>query len=465
MKILHVLHGFPPEHEGGTEKYVARLAAEQARAGAEVAVAAGSFSQGEPHFVEVGTQRSHRLFRVSKAGFENDRWDHGASPHIDRAFDELLERLRPDLVHVHQWIRLTRSLVRRSARRGIPVVLTLHDLYSSCPRIFRVRDDEAFCERPLSAGSCLACVPREDWMGDEEVAMQIDRFAGDFAAELASASAIVAPSSSHLEVLARFAALDPAKAHVVQHATASELSSAAAEPWEGGRRLRLAHWGHLLPFKGVHVLLEALQGGGLASSCELALWGPCDDPDFERRLSDLAADLTVDRRERFDAADLESLRVDVAVFPSLAHESWSFVVDEAFALGLPVIASDRGAPRDRIGAAGSLVPVADIDALRAAIRGLHDDPGVLARMRAAIPEATSLADHWTALQRVYEKAIASGPAQGPELDDELEWERVAMLYEARARVLAGTRAAAEEEVEAMRRELRELYRQLGSDAR
>ncbi|MBL8766854.1 MAG: hypothetical protein JNL94_05805, partial [Planctomycetes bacterium] len=42
MKILHVVHGYPPEVIGGTELYVARLAREQRRAGHEPHVFAGS---------------------------------------------------------------------------------------------------------------------------------------------------------------------------------------------------------------------------------------------------------------------------------------------------------------------------------------------------------------------------------------------------------------------------------------
>ena len=475
MKILHVLHGFPPEHEGGTEKYVARLAIEQARAGAEVTVAAGSFREGEARFVEVETERSHRLFRLSKRGFANDRWDHGAAPHVGKAFDDLLADLEPDLVHVHQWIRLTRDLVRRAARRRVPAVVTLHDLYTSCPRIFRVRDDEAFCELPLSVDSCLGCVPRESWMGDEELALQIERFAHDFSAELGAAAAIVAPSASHLETVRRFVSLDVDKAHVVAHASTCEqgrvestITQGALEPAApvaGAKRLRLAHWGHLLPHKGVHVLLEALHAPDLVDACELELWGPSEDEAYERRLADLAEGLHLERRSHFRGEDLSALQADVAVFPSLAHESWSFVIDEAFGLGLPVIASDRGAPRDRVGDAGLLVPVADVEALRDAIRALRNDASRLASMRAAIPTPTTIKEHWSELASVYEKAIAGGPGATDPVENEIEWERVAVLYEARARAVAVARDAADEEVEALRQELRRLWREAFSERR
>src|SRR5262249_61602232 len=54
---------------------------------------------------------------------------------------------------------------------------------------------------------------------------------------------------------------------------------------------------------------------------------------------------------------------DVMVFPSLFLETHGFVVDEAMALGLPVVVGDRGAPQERVGARGRLFPPADAAAL------------------------------------------------------------------------------------------------------
>ena len=38
-------------------------------------------------------------------------------------------RERPDVLHVHQWIRLTSNLLEIADELGIPAVVTLHDLY------------------------------------------------------------------------------------------------------------------------------------------------------------------------------------------------------------------------------------------------------------------------------------------------------------------------------------------------
>jgi glycosyltransferase involved in cell wall biosynthesis len=105
-------------------------------------------------------------------------------------------------------------------------------------------------------------------------------------------------------------------------------------------------------------------------------------------------------------ADPETLRnfyagSDVVVVPSIPTrdflEPWGLVVNEAFDRGVPVIATDA------VGAAagglvqhertGLVVPAGDPAALAAAIRRLHDDPGLRARLGAAAREAVRPFNH------------------------------------------------------------------------
>jgi glycosyltransferase involved in cell wall biosynthesis len=86
---------------------------------------------------------------------------------------------------------------------------------------------------------------------------------------------------------------------------------------------------------------------------------------------------------------------DVCVIPSIAtrsfREPWGLVANEAMNQGIPVIATDA------VGAAagglvrhertGLVVPAGDADALAGAIRRLHDDPQLRARLGAAGREA------------------------------------------------------------------------------
>ena len=97
---------------------------------------------------------------------------------------------------------------------------------------------------------------------------------------------------------------------------------------------------------------------------------------------------------------------DVVVLPSVPtrdfREPWGLVVNEAFNQGVPVIATDAvGAVAGglvRHERTGLVVPAGDVDALAAALRRMHDDPALRARLGAAAREAVKAYTHdaWAA---------------------------------------------------------------------
>ena len=76
---------------------------------------------------------------------------------------------------------------------------------------------------------------------------------------------------------------------------------------------------------------------------------------------------------------------DIAAFPSRAPESYGLVVEEAFAAGLPVFVSDRGALPERVGGAGEILPAEDPSAWADAIQRLLEHPAQVAELRARVP--------------------------------------------------------------------------------
>ena len=66
--------------------------------------------------------------------------------------DAVLDRVRPDVVHLHNiYHQLSPSILRPVKRRGIPTVMTLHDYKLACPT-YQFLDNGKICE---------ACIPRK----------------------------------------------------------------------------------------------------------------------------------------------------------------------------------------------------------------------------------------------------------------------------------------------------------------
>jgi len=100
--------------------------------------------------------------------------------------------------------------------------------------------------------------------------------------------------------------------------------------------------------------------------------------------------------------------VDAIVLPTLCAESYSFALDEAAALGVPIVASDLGALRDRATARLLFFPRGEAAALAARLVELGADPALRARLAAApAPTRIGLAEHFATLGLIYERALAA----------------------------------------------------------
>ena len=133
MKILQVIHGYPMRYNAGSEVYTQALCHALA-AGHEVHV----FTREEDSFAPAHALRSEvdvddprvRL-HVVNAPHSRDGYRHVG---VDQRFAEVLDRVRPDVVHIGHLNHLSTSLVGEAASRRLPIVTTLHDYWLMCPR-------------------------------------------------------------------------------------------------------------------------------------------------------------------------------------------------------------------------------------------------------------------------------------------------------------------------------------------
>lgn len=149
--------------------------------------------------------------------------------------------------------------------------------------------------------------------------------------------------------------------------------------------------GRLSPWKGQHVLLEALGRHDDRWRCRLIGAALFDDAEYEARLRKQAAVLTDEhgtprvafRGFRGDVAG-ELAELDVVVHASTIPEPFGQVVLEAMAAGVPVVAAAAGGPAEVIthGVDGLLVATDDPTALAAALDALGD-PNLRRRLRDA----------------------------------------------------------------------------------
>jgi len=389
MQVVLVAHHYLPDFEGGTESVVRAQARELTARGHAVRIVAG-------------TDRGH-------TGADVERHEVGGLevafvPYKrDELYDLELERPRlralvrelcagADLVHVHHWSTLHAHLVRDARAAGQRVVATLHDLFVTCPRVFRLPPDPAIvCPPPGAFETCARCVqPDAGWPLERLLAGFQKRHAW-VAAELDAAHAVVVPSRAQAARIGSHVPLDPARLHVVPHGLSDPLPRLVTRGWDGATPLRVLFLGHRSDVKGVRELVHgaAALPAEARARLELVLLGDEVHRGYDDELRRAGEGLHLSFLGNYTLPELprrfqEIGGAHLGAFPSRAWESYGLVPDELWALGLPVWVTDRGAPQERVAGAGRVLPAEDPGAWTRALAEILADPSTLERERAAL---------------------------------------------------------------------------------
>ncbi|MBE0550226.1 MAG: glycosyltransferase [Rubrivivax sp.] len=416
MRILFVVHQFFPEFHSGTERVTLNLARAAQRAGHHVhvlgcAVQPDRFAglpNAQMRGAIGGIVDGVPATMLARAGLPATA---DTSLEVDDAVTgeirQWMQAQRFDVVHVMHTMRMG-SAVAAAQQAQLPVVLTLTDFFLACTRINLIDVDGRPCRGPEQGRACARKCLAPAWSRSalqhrHELAHSL----------LAYASARIAPS----EFVARrfraaFADLEfDVLPHGVDLLAMVRARSAAPPPRAQGGERRIAYIGTIIPPKGLHVLLRAL---ALVPELPLALsvLGTFhDDEQYEAQVRSLAAaDGRVTLLGRRSADEVAALLhgVDLLCLPSLVPESFSLVLHEAAALGVPSLVSDRGAPADVIRAtqAGAVVPADDPRDWAVALRKWVDDPQLAAGWRRAVRLPLRVEEEAFLYEGLYRQSVA-----------------------------------------------------------
>lgn len=410
MRIVHAVHNFPPEFVGGTEAYLAALVKAQRARGDEPIVVTGSEVAGVERIDE--SFDGIAVIRLRHDPSRGERFGVTHSfPRMESAIDALLHELAPDLVHVHHWFHLAAPIARLAKARGIKTILSLHDYFALCPRFFLVRPDGDFCGdlSPIPRDRCRDCVRPDLGLDDAALDAEFDARRDFFAEELAAADVRLAPSKVAASMFSRSGILgvvppiEILPLGLLEPFPPEAIARRAAD--EDGK-LRLVFFGNVAPVKGLDDLIAAIDRLTPAARAKIVLrvLGRATDDALEARLREAASRFSLIREETYDRARLARLpaEADLAVFPSRAAETYSLVVDEALALGLPLLVTDRGAMAERAGGAALVVKAGAIGEIASCLEKLAKYRDLLDDLRRATKrQRFTIDDHAARLAAFY----------------------------------------------------------------
>ena len=161
MRILLVVHGFPPAAQGGTEIYASVHARTlRSRFGDDVFVLTRDQDPSRPEFATRLTTDTrcgasvawiNNTFRRTRNFSETY-----ANPAIDAVAAGLIDEFEPDVAHIHHLTCLSTGIVRLLAARRVPIFMTLHDYWLMCHRGQLLDVSYRVCRGPEPPGCATA---------------------------------------------------------------------------------------------------------------------------------------------------------------------------------------------------------------------------------------------------------------------------------------------------------------------
>jgi len=156
LKVLKIIHGYPPYYLAGSEVYTASFCNEISK---KVDLSIFTRIEDEftkPYYCSESRENGIRILRVNKPSRDYTFRSKYQDIRMAKIFEHYLDEIGPDIVHIGHLSHLTIQIVNIIHDKKIPIVFTLHDFWMMCIRGQLIRDDYSLCEGP-SIKKCKEC--------------------------------------------------------------------------------------------------------------------------------------------------------------------------------------------------------------------------------------------------------------------------------------------------------------------
>lgn len=467
MKILMPVHFFLPDHSAGTEVYTYNLARELQARGHTVEVFCTE---------KILSRRSYSIVKRDVDGLPChvmvNNLDHEsfsetfANPRAEGAFQRVLDVFKPDIVHVQHLMLLSLGIPRISRSAGARVVMTLNDFWLFCVRFGQLLlPDGQLCGGPTLT-DCANCLqdfrfsqgkpekvmirllqatrelagvdlaPLVYWAQDRSKLLRKRKTDNPSKEAQAGSSTdlqddlrhrirkvqllieqvdlFLSPSATVADRVAQWG-ISRNKLRVSRYGIDTTPFENLNHTEREGGKVTFGYVGTLAPHKGVHILMQAIRKLP-PETCRLHVFGSDSHyGDYGKMLRELAEGCDVTFHGALDRANIGSAfeKLDCLIMPSLWLENSPVVIQEAFAAGVPVIASGQGGMAELIqdGRSGRLFPAGDVSALTKHMAAVIQSPTTLRTWSVSMDKPRTIADDAEAMEAIYTELLGHGGRQ------------------------------------------------------
>ena len=445
IKIVYVVHEFPPDPVWGTSIGCFQLAKEMLARGHKVCVLAPQLweSEGFPSigfFDEKVDGLSVRRLVFNPLLAANPVLYEYYNPVLCIYAKDFLREISPDVVHIYHLLRLSSSMIDAAKELGIPVVLTLSDFWFFCPTYHRLKPDGSLCTENFSWKECISCLREGNSLYDrireafDEKKMEFyiqkelvgDRFKlarmnnSEISSLLVAAAGRLSFLKRQLEKVDRIACFSSFLSkvflekgyfrngfRVVTPGTICPVKSGLRKGQNSN--ITFGYFGGGRKTKGAHILIEAFRGIE-SDKAKLNLYGDFQDTEYVKELYRMAnGDERITFMGSFERTELTKVLagIDILVMPSICYEVYGLAILEACVNKVPVIATDIGGMPEIVhnNVNGLLFKRGDVLDLKQKMERVINEPGLIQKFRENMPDIKSVSEECDEYLDIYKELL------------------------------------------------------------
>ena len=450
MRVLHYFLGFPPYRTGGLTKFAYDLMQTQKENGDEVF----ALWPGKMKFLKNKKTKIKKRKKIGKIeNFEIINplpvpLDEGISdikaytqkcdPNVYREF---IEKLEPDVIHIHTLMGLHKEFVDVAIEEGVKVIFTAHDYFGICPKVILYKNNMT-CDNDFGCEKCIECnysalslkkikimqspvyrkiknfeiikilrkKHRQNFLKDSfknteniknnksEVGVKAEEYRTlrKYYMDILEKIDIIHFNSSNTKKI--YLKYMKPKKDVLLNITHKDISDNRENKYLESPKMRFTFLASTKPYKGFYFLKSVLD--------EIYKMGKYD---FELNVYGSIlekADYIKVYENGFKQSDLPEIfsKTDILVAPSLWYETFGFTVLEALCYDVPVLISENMGSKDIVGKCGIVVKTNDKNELKQKIENL--DKNKILQMKKNIKETFEIPewkDFCQKIKNIYEE--------------------------------------------------------------
>jgi len=393
MRVLKVIHGFPPDYMAGSEVYSYHLVKELINQDIETFV----FTRVENEFddnYKIYNEKFENITiqRVNKPKRDYLHEDKFYDDEMDKIFKKYLENVKPNIVHFGHLSHLSTNLIRIAKEFNIPIVYTIHDFWLFCVKGQMINQDGMICANP-SVENCTQCSNyvvntkqvKDSMKHMKEIIDLIDIF--------------ISPSHTLKDFFIN-QGVNKDKIEYLKYGFNTKKIIYNKKVFIQKSKINFGFMGRVIPTKGIKVLVDTFKK---LPNEQLSIYGNIGE---QKRFLETK---NIIFKGAYDNNNINEVLndIDVLIVPSIWYENAPLVIQEAFLAGIPVITSDIGGMaelvKDKVN--GFTFKVGSSEDLMTTIKKISNNPIILNSLDNSRNSVVDIEDDAKEIIKIYEKLI------------------------------------------------------------